>query len=66
MLEVGLRSGTELATIESKTHLGIVSCTSFISFDVTNDEMVDRIWPIISRGHQHEIRNGLVILGALH
>mmetsp|Transcript_17470 Transcript_17470/g.37878 ORF Transcript_17470/g.37878 Transcript_17470/m.37878 type:complete len:447 (+) Transcript_17470:3-1343(+) len=51
MLEVGNFGANELATIESRTHFFawcIVSSPLFISFDVTNDETVDRIWPIIS------------------
>lgn len=51
MLEVGNFGSTDLATVESKSHFFawcIVSSPLFISFDVTNDAIVDRIWPIIS------------------
>jgi len=51
MLEVGNFGSTDLATVESKCHFFawcIVSSPLFISFDVTDDEIVDRVWPIIS------------------
>jgi len=51
MLEVGNFGSTDLATVESKSHFFawcIVSSPLFLSFDVTNDAIVDRVWPIIS------------------
>jgi alpha-galactosidase len=51
MLEVGNFGENELANVESKTHFFawcIISSPLMISFDVTNDDLLDRIWTIIS------------------
>ena len=50
MLEVGNFGNDEISLVESRTHFSawcIVSSPLFLSFDVTNDELVDRVWPII-------------------
>ena len=51
MLEVGNFGSTDLGRVESKSHFFawcIVSSPLFISFDVTDDAIVDQVWYIIS------------------